>query len=55
MMNRGIGDKAAHDAVLAKYGKFGVSPYSLYHPEAMNANPGFFGPNWWSFWNLFKR
>lgn len=55
MMNRGVLDKAAHDAVLAKYDKFGVSHYSLYHPEAMNANPSGFGSNWWKFWNLFKR
>ena len=39
MMGRGLGYDAAHAAALNKYG---VSPFSLYHPDVIQANPGLF-------------
>jgi hypothetical protein len=39
MMGRGLLYNAAHDASLLKYG---VSPYSVYAPEVILANPSFF-------------
>ncbi len=48
MMGRGMGYGAAHDAALLKYQ---VSPYSVYAPEVIRANPGSFNANWLNFWN----
>jgi RHS repeat-associated protein len=49
MMRRGVLYDAAHDAAL---GKYGVSPYSVYHPEVIQSNPGLFNSNWRVFWGL---
>ncbi|PTY02334.1 hypothetical protein DB346_09495 [Verrucomicrobia bacterium LW23] len=40
---------AAHDASLLKYN---VSPYSVYAPEVIQANPGNFNENWRNFWGF---
>lgn len=49
MMGRGLGYDAAHAAAIEKYG---VSPFSLYHPEVIQANPGLFNNAWRNYWNL---
>ncbi len=49
MMGRGLLYETAHDAALLKYG---VSPYSVYAPEVILANPGSFNANWLNFWGL---
>ena len=48
LMDSGMGPREAHDAALAKYG---VSPYSVYHPEVISAFFGRFNDNWLNFWN----
>lgn len=52
MMGRGLGYDAAHAAAIEKYG---VSPFSLYHPEVIQANPGLFNNAWRNYWNLPTR
>ena len=49
MMCRGIPYDAAHAAALEKYG---VSPFSLYHPEVIQQFPGQFNSGWRAFWGL---
>lgn len=49
MMRRGVLYDAAHDAALRKYD---VSPFSVYHPEVIQSNPGLFNPNWRAFWGI---
>jgi hypothetical protein len=49
MMGRGIPYEAAHQAAL---NRFGVPPYSVYHPDVITANPGLFNQNWKNFWGL---
>ncbi|MBP9920304.1 MAG: RHS repeat-associated core domain-containing protein, partial [Dermatophilaceae bacterium] len=49
MMARGLPYQAAHAGALAKYG---VSPFSVYAPEVVAANPGLFNSNWFAFWGL---
>ena len=49
MMGRGMSYEAAHAASL---GKYGVSPFSVYHPEVVQALPGSFNTNWGAFWGL---
>jgi filamentous hemagglutinin len=49
MMARGLSDAAAHAAAIEKYG---VSPFSLCHPEVIQANPELFNNAWRNFWNL---
>jgi filamentous hemagglutinin len=49
MMGRGLSYDAAHAAALEKYG---VSNFSLYHPEVIQANPGLFNNAWRAFWGL---
>lgn len=49
MMNRGVLYDAAHDAAL---GRYRVSPFSVYHPEVIQANPGYFNSNWNTFWEI---
>jgi hypothetical protein len=49
MMRRGMPYNAAHEAAL---GKYGVSPYSVYHPDVISALPEFFNPSWFDFWGL---
>jgi hypothetical protein len=49
MMGRGMAYAEAHAAAL---GKYGVSPFSVYHPEVIQAFPGLFNSNWLSFWGL---
>jgi RHS repeat-associated protein len=49
MMGRGMSYEAAHATALAKYG---VSPYSVYHPEVIQSLPSSFNANWLKFWGL---
>jgi RHS repeat-associated protein len=49
MMGRGMLYDAAHEAALAKYG---VSPFSLYHPDVIQALPGSFNSAWRAYWEL---
>lgn len=49
MMGRGLPYEAAHPAAP---GKYGVSPFSVYHPEVISALPESFGPNWKAFWGI---
>ena len=42
MMRRGVLYDAAHDAALNKYN---VSPFSVYHPDVIQANPTLFNLN----------
>lgn len=49
MMGRGLSYQAAHVGAL---GKYGVSPYSVYHPDVIVANPGWFNSNWFDFWGI---
>jgi len=46
---QGIGYDAAHAAALQKYG---VSPYSVYHPDVIQTMPSQFGNAWRAFWGL---
>jgi filamentous hemagglutinin len=52
MMMRGFDYSKAHQGALNKYQ---VSPYSVYHPDVINAinaiEPGSFNPNWLKFWS----
>ncbi len=41
----------AHAAALQKYG---VSPFSVYHPDVVSALPGHFNDNWFNFWNISR-
>jgi filamentous hemagglutinin len=43
MMAQGMSDDAAHTAALVKYG---VSPFSLYAPQVIEANPELFNNAW---------
>jgi RHS repeat-associated protein len=49
MMGRGMSYGAAHSGALAKYG---VSPFSVYHPEVVQQFSSAFNSNWASFWGL---
>jgi hypothetical protein len=49
MMGRGLSYEAAHAGAL---GKYGVSPFSVYHPNVIIANPGAFNSNWFNFWGI---
>lgn len=49
MMGRGMSQEAAHAAAIEKYG---VSPFSLYHPDVIKANPSIFGTGFKKFWGL---
>ncbi len=49
MMGRGMGYNAAHGAALQKYG---VSPFSVYHPSVIQALPSHFNNAWRGFWGL---
>jgi hypothetical protein len=49
MMARGMTYDDAHAAALEKYG---VSPFSVYHPDVVQANPGWLNQNWRNFWGL---
>ena len=51
MMARGLSYEPAHAAALAKYS---VSPFSVYHPEVIAANPGAFNSNWFKFWGITR-
>ena len=46
-MRRGLSYVEAHLGALAKYG---VSPYSLYHPHVIRALPEHFNDAWRRFW-----
>lgn len=32
--------------------KYGVSPFSVYHPEVVTLLPGSFNQNWTNFWGI---
>jgi hypothetical protein len=49
MMGRGMPYEAAHAAAIEKYG---VSPFSLFAPEVIQAMPEYFNSAWRSFWGL---
>jgi filamentous hemagglutinin len=51
LMNRGMPYHWAHRAALERYG---VSAYSLYHPEVIRTTPGF-NQNWLDFWDEWAR
>jgi hypothetical protein len=51
MMGRGLSYEAAHAGAL---GKYGVSPFSVYAPEVVAANPGSFNSNWFAFWGISR-
>jgi RHS repeat-associated protein len=47
MMARGMPYDSAHAAAL---GKYGVSPFSIYHPAVVRSFSEFFNANWLEFW-----
>ncbi|WP_411681868.1 hypothetical protein, partial [Clostridium thailandense] len=47
LMSKGLGYDQAHAAALSKYG---VSPFSVYHPEVLNMYPQEFNSSWINFW-----
>lgn len=49
MMGRGMSYEAAHAAALSKYG---VSPYSVYHPDVIQQFSEVFNSSWRNFWGL---
>ncbi|MQA29783.1 MAG: toxin, partial [Luteitalea sp.] len=49
LMGRGILYDPAHAAAL---GKYQVSPFSVYHPEVIQAMPHEFNSNWLQFWGI---
>jgi len=49
MMGRGLSYDAAHGAALEKYG---VSPYSAYHPDVIQALTEHFNSNWYKFFGI---
>jgi RHS repeat-associated protein len=51
LMGRGIGYDAAHASALSKYG---VSPFSVYHPDVIQSLPNQFNENWFVFWGISK-
>ncbi|MCI0719494.1 MAG: hypothetical protein L0338_11085 [Acidobacteria bacterium] len=52
MMGRGMSYDAAHAAALQKYG---VSPFSVYSPQVIQALPGSFNQNWFNFWGISRQ
>ncbi|WP_151176800.1 RHS repeat-associated core domain-containing protein [Hypericibacter terrae] len=48
-MAQGLSYGAAHAASLEKYG---VSPYSVYHPDVISSMPEYFNSNWCRFWGI---
>ncbi len=51
LMARGIPYEDAHDAALARYG---VSVFSVYHPDVIRAYPEYFNSNWFNFWGITR-
>lgn len=49
LMEDGITYPEAHEAAINRYG---VSPFSIYHPDAIMANPAAFGPPYFEFWRI---
>jgi RHS repeat-associated protein len=49
LMEDGIIGTEAHQAAINRYG---VSPFSIYHPDAIMANPAAFGPPYFEFWRI---
>ena len=49
LMNHGMAYEEAHQAALTKYG---VSPFSVYAPEVIQALPDTFNANWRRFWGI---
>ncbi len=51
LMGRGLAYEQAHASALAKYQ---VSPFSVYHPDVIQALPQQFNNNWFAFWGITK-
>ncbi|MCS7168051.1 MAG: hypothetical protein RMI91_12055 [Gemmatales bacterium] len=51
-MNRGMLYDWAHHAALERYG---VSAYSVYHPDVIRMYPQEFNSNWVDFWEEWAR
>jgi hypothetical protein len=49
LMQSGMPYEEAHQAALDFYG---VSPYSIYHPEVIQQFPDVFNSNWFKFWGI---
>jgi filamentous hemagglutinin len=49
MMGRGMSYEAAHAAAM---GKYGVSPFGLYHPAVIQQFPAEFNNAWRAFWGI---
>ncbi len=49
MMGRGLSYEAAHAGALQKYG---VSPFSLYHPNVIKEFPKLFNSGWLAYWGI---
>jgi hypothetical protein len=49
LMGRGLTYEVAHASALSKYQ---VSPFSVYHPEVIQAFPSQFNQNWLRFWGI---
>ncbi|MEH2009385.1 hypothetical protein [Nostoc sp.] len=49
LMEQGYDWYTAHPMAIAHYG---VSPYSLYHPEVIRAYPEEFNRNWMKAWRI---
>ncbi|MBG1268189.1 hypothetical protein F8S12_18055 [Nostoc sp. WHI] len=49
LMEQGYDWYTAHPMAIANYG---VSPYSLYHPEVIKAYPEDFNKNWRKAWGI---
>ena len=45
----GLDQEAAHLATLEYYG---VSPFSVYHPDVIKKEPGWWNNGWFDFWNI---
>jgi hypothetical protein len=48
-IGKGLPYDAAHASAL---GKYGVSPYSVYHPSVIEALPDWFDNAWRAFWGI---
>lgn len=51
MMGKGVPYGTAHQAALDKYG---VSPFSVYHPDVISSMPEAFSSAWFKFWGLSR-
>lgn len=49
LVNSGILQPVAHDMAIEFYG---VSPYSVYHPDVIQMEPGWWNNAWFEFWGI---